>query len=280
MIREPAVSGTFYPDNPKALAGDIEKYLAQANAEAIEGDIRGLISPHAGYIYSGPVAAHGYKTLTGRTYDTVIILAPSHRHYFEGAAIQAHGGYKTPLGVVPVDEPLAAELLSCLPVVQPNTKAHEGEHSLEVQVPFLQFVLKQFRLLPLIMGAFDPDTCEELASALFDVIKDKGKQYLVVGSTDLSHYYPYRHAVELDGKIVNRLNTFDVEGLLEDLDNDRCEACGSGPVVTTMLLARKMGANRSKVVKYANSGDTAGDKGAVVGYVSCVFYRIGGPGGD
>ena len=275
MIREPAVSGTFYPGNPRALASEIEEHIGRASVEPIEGDILGLISPHAGYIYSGPVAAHGYKTLLGRTYDTVIILAPSHRQYFEGAAVQKHGGYKTPLGVVPVDEAFASKLLARLPEVQDNARAHEGEHSLEVQIPFLQFVLKEFRLLPLIMGAYDTNTCEELASALFDVIKSKTEQYVVVGSTDLSHYYPYRHAVELDGRIVERLNAFDVKGLREDLEDDRCEACGAGPVITTMLLSRKMGANASRVVKYANSGDTAGDKGAVVGYVSCVFYRAG-----
>jgi MEMO1 family protein len=283
MIREPAVSGTFYPGNPRALTGDIEEYLSRASVEAIEGDILGLISPHAGYMYSGPVAAHGYKALLGRTYDTVIILAPSHRQYFEGAAVQRHGGYKTPLGVVPVNEPFASKLLARLPAVQANDKAHEGEHSLEVQIPFLQFVLKEFQLLPLIMGAYDTDTCEELASALFDVmkdIKDKRHRYLVVGSTDLSHYYPYRHAVELDSKIVERLNAFDVKGLIDDLEEDKCEACGSGPVITTMLLSRKMGANASRVVKYANSGDTSGDKGAVVGYVSCVFYRTGDRCGD
>lgn len=280
MIREPAVSGMFYPGSPKALAGDIKEYLGRASVEAIEGDIIGLISPHAGYIYSGSVAAHGYKALLGRTYDTVIVLAPSHRQYFEGAALQTRDGYRTPLGVVPVDEPLAAELLARLSVVQSNAKAHEGEHSLEVQVPFLQYVLKEFRLLPLIIGAYDPDTCEELASALFDVMKDKRQQYLVVGSTDLSHYYPYHHAVELDSRIVDRLNAFDIKGLIEDLDADRCEACGSGPVITTMLLSRKMGANASRVMKYANSGDTSGDKDAVVGYVSCVFYRTGGRHGD
>jgi len=289
MIREPAVSGTFYPGNPRALASEIEEHIGRASVEPIEGDILGLISPHAGYIYSGPVAAHGYKTLLGRTYDTVIILAPSHRQYFEGAAVQKHGGYKTPLGVVPVDEAFASKLLARLPEVQDNARAHEGEHSLEVQIPFLQFVLKEFRLLPLIMGTYDTDTCEELASALFDVMedmkrtkdtKDKRQQYLVVGSTDLSHYYPYRHALELDGKIVERLNAFDVKGLIDDLDKDRCEACGSGPVITTMLLSREMGANASRVMKYANSGDTSGDKGAVVGYVSCVFYRAGERCGD
>src|SRR5512135_742195 len=142
MIREPAASGTFYPANPKALAHDVELYLEQAAPGEIKGEIKGLVAPHAGYIYSGAVAAWGYKVLSQRTYDTVIVIAPSHRSYFEGAAIQERGGYRMPLGIVSIDEEFAAELLKKDSVVQPNFHAHQGEHSLEVQLPFLQVVLK------------------------------------------------------------------------------------------------------------------------------------------
>ncbi len=275
MIREPAVSGTFYPDDAKVLTREIQQYLKEADPEEIHGDIKGLISPHAGYMYSGPVAAWGYKVLSGRTYDTVIVIAPSHKSYFEGAAIIEQGGYRTPLGVVPVDEEFAAALLKKDSVVRSDVRPHQGEHALEVQLPFLQSVLKDFRMVPLIMGAHGIDLCEQLASGLVQVMKGKKQRFLVVGSTDLSHYYPYRHAVDLDGRLVSRLNNFDVEGLVQDLATERCEACGVGPIITTMRASRGLGANVSKVLKYANSGDVSGDKSAVVGYTSCVFYKAG-----
>ena len=275
MIREPAVSGTFYPGNPKTLTHDIEQYLSDATPADIQGDIKGLISPHAGYMYSGPVAAWGYKALSGRRYDTVIVLAPSHRSYFSVAAVLQRGGYRTPLGVVEIDERFASGLLKQGGPVISDPHAHQDEHSLEVQVPFLQYVLKDFRLVPIIMGAHDVELCQELASALLRAMEDGTKQFLVVGSTDLSHYYPYRHAVELDSHVVERLDRFDVHGFVEDLASEKCEACGAGPIITTMMATRQMGADAARVLRYANSGDVSGDKATVVGYVSCVFYKKG-----
>ena len=280
MIREPAASGMFYPANPKALADDIQLYLDQATPAEIKGEIKGLIAPHAGYMYSGAVAAWGYKVLLKRTYDTVIIIAPSHRSHFEGAALQEQGGYRMPLGIVKIDEEFASELLMKSSVVQSNFHAHQGEHSLEVQLPFLQVVLKEFRIVPLIMGAQDAALCEALASALFQVMQGSEKQCLVVGSTDLSHYYPYSHALQLDGQVARNLNNFDVRGLTRDLAADKCEACGAGPMITTMMVSQKLGANASKVLKYANSGDVSGDKASVVGYVSAIFYSMGNGRGD
>jgi len=280
LIREPAASGMFYPSNPKVLSHDIELYLGQASPGEIKGEIKGLVAPHAGYMYSGAVAAWAYKVLLKRTFDTVIIVAPSHRSRFEGAALQAHGGYRMPLGIVKVDEDFASELLMNSSVVQSNVHPHQGEHSLEVQLPFLQVVLKEFRIVPLIMGAQDFALCEALASALFEAMKGSEKRCLVVGSTDLSHYYPYSHALELDGQVAQNLDALDVMGLARDLAADKCEACGAGPMITTMMVSQKLGANAGKVLKYANSGDVSGDKGSVVGYISAVFYRTGDRRGD
>ncbi len=280
MIREPAASGMFYPANPKALAHDIGLYLDQASPGEIKGEIKGLVAPHAGYMYSGGVAAWGYKALLKRTYDTVIIIAPSHRSHFEAVALQEEGGYRMPLGIVKIDEEFASELLKRKSVVQSNFHAHQGEHSLEVQLPFLQVVLKEFRIVPLIMGAQDAALCEALALAIFQVVQGSKKQCLIVGSTDLSHYYPYGRALELDGNVARNLSSFDVKGLTRDLSADRCEACGAGPMITTMIVSQKLGANASKVLKYANSGDVSGDKGSVVGYVSAVFYRMNNGHGD
>jgi hypothetical protein len=271
-IREPSVSGTFYPDNPKILARSIEAYLKNASVDSIDGEIIGLIAPHAGYIYSGQVAAYGYKAIMGSTYETVIMIAPSHRSRFEGVAVFEKGGYRTPLGVVPVDEEFAGEMVNLQTVVQPNVEAHMGEHSLEVQVPFLQVALKDFAMVPLIMGSQDFAVCEALADCLHVVIKKTKKRVLVVGSTDLSHYYPYSEAVGLDTVVRQHLEAYDIRGFLTSLRKGTCEACGAGPIISTMLLSQKLGATRSKVLKYANSGDVSGDRSGVVGYISCVFY--------
>ena len=274
-IREPAVSGTFYPSNPKVLKEDIRQYLSLVPAGLVPGSVIGLISPHAGYMYSGQVAAYGYKTLVAGAYDTVIIVAPSHRAYFQGAAVQDKGGYRTPLGLMPIDENVVRAIMEAGSLVHTDASVHRAEHALEVQLPFLQMTLGDVPFVPLIMGEQDLPLCRKLAEQIVTAVKGLGKSALIVGSTDLSHYYPYAQAVRLDGAITGRLGAFDAEGLEEDLRADRAEACGAGPTLVTMLAARKLGADRSAVLKYANSGDVSGDKAAVVGYTSCVFYTEG-----
>lgn len=272
-IREPAVSGAFYPDDPGVLRREVEEYIENADVSAVSGDVVGIVAPHAGYMYSGQVAAYGYKTVMGCRYDTVVIIAPSHRGYFEYTAVLGSGAYRTPLGPVAIDEETAGELVALQDGVQSNVEAHRGEHSLEVQLPFLQVVLADFKIVPLIMGAQSPDLCERLAAGLYKVMNRSRKKFLVVGSTDLSHYYPYKEALHLDGVVRKDLEGYDVEGLLRDLDMRKCEACGAGPIISTMLVCRRLGAGASKVLRYANSGDVSGDKSGVVGYISCIFYR-------
>jgi AmmeMemoRadiSam system protein B len=272
LIREPAVAGTFYPGRADVLERDIKRYLDGAHFEPIEGNVVGVVSPHAGYIYSGPVAAYGFKTLLGRSYDTVVVIAPSHRVYFEGVAVMDEGGYRTPLGMVGIDEDFSRQLLKTEKVAMRNPEAHREEHSLEVQIPFLQVVLEGFKIVPLIMGVQTAETCEALAQSLHEVMKERGGRYLVVGSTDLSHYYSSQRALQLDGVVVGHLERFDLTGLMRDLEAKRYEACGAGPMIATLNVSQKLGATESKVLKYANSGDVSGDRGAVVGYVSCVLY--------
>ncbi len=273
FVREPAVSGMFYPDDPGALREDVEKYLKNASVPPIPGRITGIVAPHAGYVYSGQVAAYGFKTILNETFDTVIVLAPSHRIHFEGVAVIEKGSYKTPLGLVGIDEETVADLVRSSAVVRPFIEAHKAEHSLEVQVPFLQSVLRDFTIVPLIMGTQTVDMCATLSDCIENVIRKGNKQFLVVGSTDLSHYHPYSAAVKLDSVIVGHLEHFDVPGMIKDLDMNRTEACGAGPMLTTMMVSDKLGARHSQVMKYANSGDVSGDRSAVVGYVSAVFYK-------
>jgi len=274
-IREPVVAGAFYPDKPEVLSRDVKKYLENSKKEMIEGEIVALVSPHAGYMYSGQVAAYAYKLVEGRTFDSVVVVAPSHRALFKGASLYDRGGYRTPLGVVPIDTELSKKMMERRKEIQFLPEAHSQEHSLEVQIPFLQVVLKTFNLIPIVMEPYwSWETCQSVASAIAETVK--GKRVLLVASTDLSHFYTYNIAVELDKIFLNHIERFDVEGLNRDLKSNRTEACGGGPVVTIMLAAKMLGANQGKVLKYLNSGDVTGDRSRVVGYAAGVFYKTAG----
>lgn len=272
-VREPAVSGMFYPDNPDALRKDVNAYLEFAFVPALDGEIIGIVSPHAGYVYSGQVAAYAYKVIAGKQYDTVIIIAPSHKAYFDGIALWDRGGFKTPLGTISIDEETALEMVNLGGVIKPDKDAHRQEHSLEVQLPFLQVALDQFSIIPLIMGSQTADICNELAQSIFEVVRGSKKKFLLVCSTDLSHYYSYEKAMKLDGGIVEQIDAFNISGVIDIVGEGKAEACGSGPLIATMLLSEKLGASQSKILKYANSGDVSGDRNRVVGYASAVFYK-------
>jgi AmmeMemoRadiSam system protein B len=221
-------------------------------------------------MYSGQVAAHAYKQIEGEQYDSVVVFAPSHRAYFSGASVDRKSGYRTPLGIVPIDTALAGELADGCPLVSFHEEAHAQEHSLEVQLPFLQKVIPTFSLVPIIMGDQDVETCETIANAVAEVIQ--GRKTLAVASSDLSHYHPYDQARDLDQKVIDFIDAFDPHGLASDLGKHRIEACGGGPIITALLLAKRRGAIKAKVVKYANSGDISGDYSGVVGYAAGVIY--------
>jgi hypothetical protein len=270
-IRESVIAGSWYPGDPAQLTKDIKGYLAQVPAHKMDGELVALISPHAGYIYSGPVAAYSYKLLEGRHYDIVIIVGPSHHARFHGASIYPRGGFRTPLGVVPIAEDIVDQLLDKSPITNTLPEAHAQEHSLEIQLPFLQVVLKDFKLVPIVMGEQDLETCEELARVIAAVIK--GKNALLIASSDLSHYHPYNEAKALDKVVLDRVNAFDAQGLSKALEQGRCEACGGGPIVAVMLASRLLGADKGKVLHYANSGDVTGDRSGVVGYMAAALYK-------
>jgi hypothetical protein len=270
-IREPAVAGSFYPNDPVVLKKQIRNFLNNVPAEKIEGKIIALISPHAGYMYSGQVAAFGYKLLEGSDFNRVIVIAPSHRAHFHGASVYNKTGYKTPLGTVPVDRDLCNRTIAQNGMISYYPQAHTQEHSLEVQVPFLQVVLKEFKLVPIVMGSQDIDTCRVLSEAIVNATKDE--RTLIIASSDLSHFHRYDRAVSLDKIVLSHIDKLDANGLEQDLKNGRCEACGGGPIVTSILISEKLGANKAKVLNYANSGDVTGDKSGVVGYASAVLYE-------
>jgi MEMO1 family protein len=273
FVRRPAVSGMFYPDSPAALRKDIDIYLSHAAVPDLKENVVGMISPHAGYMYSGQVAAYGFRMIAKKHYDTVILIGPSHRAYFEGVALWDKGSFETPLGRIDIDEDIVSEIMNINGIIKPNMDIHKEEHSLEVQLPFLQSVLENFEIIPLIMGIQTSSACRKLVEAVFQVLQSSKKKFLIVGSTDLSHYYPDAEAKKLDNVIIRHLETFNIQGIIEDVETGRTEACGAGPVIATMMLSEKLGADHCRVLKYANSGDVSGDKSGVVGYVSAVFSR-------
>ncbi len=269
MIREPAVAGMFYPASKSALLSEIKSYLTQASVKKID-NIKMIISPHAGYIYSGPVAAYGYKAIEGNSYENVFIFAPSHRAQFSGISVYDGEGYKTPLGIVKINRDIVKKLIESSDLINFHYDAHIYEHSLEVQLPFLQVVIKNdFKLVPSLVGTHNIKELLEVAKIVNDFI---GENDLIVLSTDLSHYYNSLKAQELDRVAIEDIKNLDIEKFYNDIAQGKAEACGFGPLIIGMAIAKLRGWNNCEVLKYADSGDVSGDKSQVVGYVSCVIF--------
>lgn len=273
-VRKPAMAGSWYPGTEKALSAEIDKYLDAAAKSGQAGRLAALVAPHAGYMYSGPTAAYSYKNLIGETSGTVVLVGPSHRAYFQGVAAYASGAWESPLGEVQVDAELARAVISQDPEhIKDIPSAHSQEHSLEIQLPFLQRVLKPgFRIVPLMMFDHSLPACRRLASALAKAIGAR-QDVLLVASTDLSHFHSDAQARKLDKVVEERVSRFDPEGLAAALESGKCEACGGGPVVAVMLAARELGADTAVVYRYQTSGDVSGDKSQVVGYLAAGIYR-------
>jgi len=267
-VRPAAVAGAWYPGTASALASAVDRHLAQT-ARDVEGDLVALIAPHAGLMYSGPVAAHAYRLLRGRTFEVAVLVGPSHYVGFEGVALPEASGFETPFGVAQVDGGLAAALLKASPVVREHRAAHAREHSLEMQMPFLQHVAPATPIVPLVMGYQTDATARALADALASVLG--GRRALLVASTDLSHYHDAATAARLDGVVVGHVERFDADGLQRALDAQPDHACGGGPTVAVMRAARALGARDAVVLNYADSGDVSGDKRKVVGYMAAAL---------
>ncbi len=261
-VRYPAVAGSFYPEDPKELREQIRRFLNQAPVKHVPGELKALIVPHAGYIYSGKIAAVGYKllqTCERAKLQTVLLLGPSHFVRFYGAATLSVDSWQTPLGQVPSSKLIAT--ISQTPPLQNLPQAHQMEHCLEVQLPFGQSVLKKFSIFPIVTGDVG---YRELAQFLLKYI---GQFDLVVVSSDLSHYYSYEQAVELDSVAHQAITSLDLEKMEHEV-----EACGRTAILTLMQIAKALNW-RSMLLDYCNSGDTAGDKESVVGYGCYAFYQ-------
>lgn len=270
-IRPPAVAGMFYEREPVRLKKAIENYLNQAHPPKIEGEIIGLVSPHAGYFYSAKTAAYGYKLIKGKKYNSVVVISPSHYEYFRGISIYNGIAYQTPLGTISIDSELRDELKDYNNIIEFSKRGHGREHALEVQLPFLQLVLEDFKLLPIVMGDQSKEFVYSLAELLAEVLKNKN--VLLVASSDLSHYFSHDVANSLDSRIEHLINKFDDETLIDELEEEKVQACGGGPIVTVMKTSKLLGANKSKVLYRNDSSEASGDKHQVVGYLSAVFYK-------
>ncbi len=271
ILRSPAVAGSFYPDNPVQLRREVESYLGGTDEiPAVSSKPRALIVPHAGYYYSGAVAGSAYRLIKNQKYDLVVVLAPSHRHYFIGTSIYNIGNYATPLGEIEVDTRLAESLIAENSEINFSPEAHSQEHSLEVQLPFLQVALGKFTLLPMVLGRQDRQQGERLAAILTDLALHRS--LLLIASTDLSHFHDAATAEILDKRIINAVAAFSPETLYSLIENQQAEACGAGPLLTVMLAAGKMASERVEILSYRHSGQVSGDNERVVGYLAAAIW--------
>ncbi|OGU26861.1 MAG: AmmeMemoRadiSam system protein B, partial [Ignavibacteria bacterium GWA2_54_16] len=252
-IRQPAVAGMFYDGDPAALRDHVDLLLRQAHGVEHQGTIVGLVSPHAGYMYSGLAAAAGYRALKGVSFDVVFLVGPSHREFFTGASMYPGDAYRTPLGDVLLNVEARASLAAESGCLKLSEAGHRSEHSLEVQLPFLQRVLGSFTIVPIVIGDQTPEACFEVGRALAKVARDY--RALLVASSDLSHFHPYDDAVLLDRRVIDSVESFDEKEMMNLLADEQLEACGGGPVVSVMLASKLLGANRSQALYYCNSGD-------------------------
>jgi AmmeMemoRadiSam system protein B/AmmeMemoRadiSam system protein A len=275
-VRQAAVAGAFYPADPKVLSDMIDDMLAHATPPPIADPILAAVAPHAGYQYSGPVAAYTYAALKGHKYSRVVVIAPSHYESFDFTSIYDGDAYATPLGTIPVDKTFAKQLTKMDSSIQLSSRGHEptragGEHAIEVELPWLQRVLGDFQLVPIVMGDQSYESSRALGVALAKMIK--GGDTLILASSDLSHYHPYDDAVKMDHKTLHGLEAWDYFSMSQNFQTRIWEACGGAPIVAAMIAAERMGANHAQVLKYANSGDTSGDHSRVVGYSADVFVK-------
>ncbi len=279
--RPPAVAGQFYPADPEALRSNVDGFLSRAARHPLEGELVAILVPHAGYEYSGAVAAEGFRAIASDP-ATVVLLGPSHHVGVRGAALVAHGSFRTPLGTVPIDETLAGRLLAASPVFAEQADAHAPEHSLEVQLPFLQRRFKNFRIVPILMNTDDREVARKAGLAIAEAIR--GRKVLLVISSDLSHYPPRDTARAVDETFLRALARLDPEFqqltghwlMSRGEPQEETVACGETALWAGLYAVRALGADRAQLLRYANSGEIVpATAGRSVGYGAVAFVRSG-----
>ncbi|MCB9420593.1 MAG: AmmeMemoRadiSam system protein B [Ardenticatenaceae bacterium] len=272
-IRPSPIAGTWYPGNPARLTRAIDDFLEHVDTVVPSGKIWGLVVPHAGYRYSGQVAAHAFSCLKGLQPDLVVVISPLHQMYHASLLTTAHDAYETPLGVVEVDRAAVATVNQALQKsgMGLTAVAHDHEHALEIELPFLQQVLGRFKLLPIMIRNQNPLIVQMLAQAVAETIN--GRNAILIASSDLSHFYPQALANDYDSEILRRVEAFDPQGVLTAEEEHVGFACGRGAIATVLWAAQALGANLVDILNYATSGDVTGKYDSVVGYGAAVIWQ-------
>jgi AmmeMemoRadiSam system protein B len=276
-VRRAAVAGSWYPGTRAALERAVDAHLAAVEA-AGEACPVAIVAPHAGLVYSGPVAAYAYGLLRNCEYEAIVLVGPSHFVGFEGVSIWPRGAWDTPFGEVTVHAELASVIAAASPLIQEYPSAHAREHSLEMQMPFIARLLPGVPIIPMVMGHQSRATAEALGDALARALHPasgggRSQRVLLVASSDLSHFNDARTAAAMDGVVARHVEAFDPEALMDALEREPTHACGGGPMVAVLRAARALGATHARVLRYADSGDVSGDKSSVVGYLAAACWR-------
>jgi len=276
-IRPSPIAGTWYSNNAEQLTRQIDMYLNDAKNPEFKGQVVGVIAPHAGHRYSGRTAGHAFKTVQGASYDLVVVLSPFHSYHPAQVITSAHSHYATPLGEIEEVFKLVQEVCEDLSREAGIDVAYihnDEEHSLEIELPFLQRALvKPFRLLPLMLRSRDQRLAEALGTVIAGRIKSKSA--LLVASSDLSHFYPQRYAEQLDGEMLSQVASFSPSGVIAAELTGKGFACGAAAIASVLVAARKLGANQVKLLHYSTSADETGDTSSVVGYGAAVILKNG-----
>lgn len=275
-IRPSPIAGIWYSTDEKALAAQIDTYLADATVGDLEGEVIAVIAPHAGYIYSGRTAGYAFRAVQGNSFDLVAVVSPLHGYHSADVLTTRHRAYGTPLGVIPVDRQALQQLEAVLQQqggrLQLASLANDGEHSLEIELPFLQRALTgSFNLLPLMVRSLSPDVLLTLGHALAEVAKTR--KTLLVASTDLSHFYPENIANALDREMLQQMEAFSPEGVLDAEQRGKGFACGAGAVAAILWAAKFLGASQVRILHHSTSGDETGDLRSVVGYGAAAVIK-------
>ena len=274
-VRPSPIAGQWYPGDPKQLSTDVDRYIHEAKLPEIKGEVVAIVTPHAGHIYSGPVAGYAFAALKGYKPELVAVVSPMHYPYNEPLITTAHAAYETPLGIIPVD----AKAVQMLDELLENELGyglarirHDREHSLEIELPFLQRVIaSEFTLLPVMVRDQSRRVTRILGQCLAKTLR--GRNALLVASTDLSHFYPQRIADELDAEMLRCIESFEPEAVIQAEEEGRGFACGRGALAAVLWAAKDLGADTVKILKHATSGDVTGDTSQVVGYGAAVILR-------
>lgn len=274
-IRPSPIAGQWYSGNSRHLSSAVDGYISAAILPDIKGKIIGIIVPHAGHVYSGPVAGYAFAAMRGLTPDLVAVISPSHYPYPQPLLTTAHQAYTTPLGMIPVDEDALQSLNAVLTAelgFGVSAVRRDSEHSLEIELPFVQRVFShEFQLLPVMVRDQSVHTVRGLGKALASVLK--GRNAVLIASTDLSHFYTQNQAKILDMEFLRRVESFDPEAVLHAEEEGTGFACGRGAVAAVLWAAKALGADTVKILHYATSGDVTGDYSEVVGYGAAIITR-------